>query len=233
MARALVIDDEPAIRETLALGLRAKGYEVTPAGDGTVGIEYAREGEFDLILVDLGLPDMDGSEVIEAIRSFSTTAVIVLSVRGEESDKIRALDAGADDYLTKPFSFGELLARIRAVQRRNGVNPPGTVVRTPHFELDLQARTAFVRGNEVHLTPIEWSLCEQLVTRPGQLVTRKQLLQAVWGPQYGTESNYLRVHFANLRHKLEPTPGTPQYFMTEPGVGYRFRPAEDQGGVSD
>ena len=152
--------------------------------------------------------------------------MIVLSVRGDEDDKVRALDAGADDYLTKPFSFGELLARIRAVQRRQGLPTADSLIRTPHFELDLQARQASVASKEVRLTPIEWSLCEQLVSKPGQLVTRRQLLQAVWGPGYGSESNYLRVHFANLRHKLEPDPGAPIYFTTEPGIGYRFRPPE-------
>ncbi|MCB1257718.1 MAG: response regulator transcription factor [Microthrixaceae bacterium] len=226
MANALVIDDEAAIRETLALGLRAKGYQVTLSGDGTDGISHARSDSYELILVDLGLPDMDGSEVIEAIRSFCEAPMIVLSVRGDEDDKVRALDAGADDYLTKPFSFGELLARIRAVQRRQGLPTADSLIRTPHFELDLQARQASVASKEVRLTPIEWSLCEQLVSKPGQLVTRRQLLQAVWGPGYGSESNYLRVHFANLRHKLEPDPGAPIYFTTEPGIGYRFRPPE-------
>lgn len=226
MTRALVIDDEASIRETLAMSLRAKGYEVSVAGDGIDGINRARDESPELILVDLGLPDLDGAEVITRIRTFSDAAIIVLSVRGGEDDKIGALDAGADDYVTKPFGIGELLARIRAVQRRHGIVETDPVITTGHFRLDLHAKRATIASSEIRLTPIEWRLAEQLVTHPGQLITKRDLLQSVWGPEYGTEANYLRVHFANLRHKLEPDPGSPVYFITEPGIGYRFLPAE-------
>lgn len=220
---ALVIEDDPSIRAVLATNLRARGFEVELSGDGTDAISKARAGDHDVFLVDLGLPDIDGSAVIETIRTFSDAPVIVLSVRGEEGDKVRALDAGADDYLTKPFGIDELLARLRAVQRRGGRPEAAEVVRTASFELDLTTKRAEVAGSDVHLTPIEWGLCHQLVTRPGRLVTKRELLRAVWGPEHPSEANYLRVHMGNLRHKLEPDPSRPRYFLTEPGLGYRFR----------
>lgn len=219
----LVVEDEAPIRQTLAVNLRARGYAVALAGDGTEGVRLARSEPPDVVLLDLGLPDKDGIQVIKEIRLFSQAPVIVLSVRGEETDKVAALDAGADDYVTKPFGMHELLARMRATLRRQG-DRTDPVVRTAHFDLDLSAQRAHVEGIEIRLTPIEWGLAKHLVTRPGRLVPRRQLLQAVWGPEYHSETNYLRVHLANLRHKLEPNPASPVYFITEPGIGYRFEP---------
>jgi two-component system KDP operon response regulator KdpE len=177
-----------------------------------------------VILLDLGLPGMDGQEVIERIRTWSDVPIIVLSVRSAPHDKVAALDAGADDYVTKPFGIDELLARLRVVLRRHGPVSSLPTVRTEHFVLDLAAKHAEVGGEEVRLTPIEWGLVEQLVRTPGRLVGRRELLKAVWGPEYGSETNYLRVHLANLRRKLEPESSRPRYFVTEPGIGYRFEP---------
>jgi two-component system KDP operon response regulator KdpE len=219
----LVIDDEASIRKTLAVDLRARGYNVVLADDATEGIRQFRVASPDVVLLDLGLPDMDGIEVIKELRLFSQSPIIVLSVRGEESDKVAALDAGADDYVSKPFGIHELLARMRAALRRTG-DRTDPIVHTAHFDLDLSAQTAVVDGAETRLTPIEWGLVRHLVTRPGRLVPRRLLLQAVWGHEYQSETNYLRVHLANLRHKLEPNPASPVYFITEPGIGYRFQP---------
>lgn len=221
--RVLVIEDEAPIRKTLAIDLHARGYTVSLAADGTTGVGSARTESPDVILLDLGLPDIDGIQVTREIRTFSESPIIVLSVRGEESDKVSALDAGADDYVTKPFGIQELLARMRAALRRQS-DKPDPVIRTTHFELDLAAQRAKVNGVETRLTPIEWGLARHLVLRPGRLVPRRELLQAVWGPEYHSETNYLRVHLANLRHKLEPDPANPVYFVTEPGIGYRFEP---------
>ncbi len=219
----LVIEDDASIRDTIAVNLRAWGHGVEVATNGAAGIAAGKTGKYDVVLLDLGLPDMDGIRVIEEIRTSSEVPIIVLSVRGEEADKILALDAGADDYVTKPFGMGELLARMRAVARRQS-EQVGSVIRTGNFELDLAAQRAQVNGAEIRLTPIEWGLAKGLATRPGRLVPRRQLLQEVWGAEYGNETNYLRVHLANLRHKLEPDPSNPVYFITEPGIGYRFEP---------
>ena len=227
MTRVLLVDDEVRIRRTLGTDLRARGYEVDLAGSGREALDLTRTNAPDVVLLDLGLPDRDGVEVIDGLRSTSQVPIIVLSVRGEQVDKVRALDAGADDYVTKPFGMDELLARLRAALRRQTGDPePPPKVVTRHFELDLAAKRAWIGGEEVRLTPIEWGLTQQLVSRPGRLVSQRQLLRAVWGPQYGNETNYLRVHLANLRRKLEPEPSQPRYFVTEPGMGYRFHPEE-------
>jgi two-component system KDP operon response regulator KdpE len=224
----LVVDDEPQIRKALATNLRARDYEVDLAADGETALRLAAERHPDVVILDLGLPGIDGVEVVRGLRGWTTVPIVVLSVRDAEADKVEALDAGADDFVTKPFGMNELLARLRAVVRR--VEPVGeqATIETPDFSLDLAAKKARRDGEDVHLTPTEWSLVENLVRHPGKLVTQRQLLQAVWGPAYGTETNYLRVHLAAVRKKLEPEPSRPRYFITEPGMGYRFEaPATD------
>lgn len=224
MSRILVVDDEPQIRRALATNLRARGYEVDQAATGEEALRSASGHPPDLVLLDVGLPGIDGLEVIEALRVWTDVPIIVLTVRNEESDKVRALDAGADDYVTKPFGMDELLARLRASLRRSGpATEESPVVVTDDFELDLADRRATRDGVDVRLTPTEWALVAELVRTPDRLVTQRALLHAVWGPQYDTETNYLRVHLANIRRKLEPEPSRPRYFQTEPGVGYRFR----------
>lgn len=220
----MVVDDELQIRRALGMHLRARGFDVDLAASAGEALAMASEHRPEVVLLDLGLPDADGVQVIRGLRRWSEVPIIVLSVRGEEHDKVRALDAGADDYVTKPFGMDELMARLRAALRRQRDDDEEPVVRTDHFELDLAARRATAHGSEIRLTPIEWGIAEQLVRRPGQLVPQRQLLRAVWGPQYGDETNYLRVHLANLRRKLEPEPSRPRYFVTEPGMGYRFQP---------
>ena len=176
----------------------------------------------DVLILDLGLPDMDGTDVIRGVRGWTSTPIIVLSAWGQEVQKVAALDAGADDYVTKPFGMNELLARLRAAVRRAMPGPDEPVLVTPHFTVDLAAKRVIRDGDDVRLTPTEWSLLEILVRNENRLVTQKQLLQEVWGPQYQTEANYLRVHVAHLRRKLEPDPSRPRYLHTEPGMGYRF-----------
>jgi two-component system, OmpR family, KDP operon response regulator KdpE len=222
VTRVLVVDDEPQIRKALKVNLSARGYDVDLAATGEEALHLVAARHPDAILLDLGLPGIDGVEVIEGLRGWTDVPVIVLSVRGEESDKIGALDAGADDYVTKPFGMGELMARLRVALRHHHQEPEEPVITTEHFTIDLAAKRATVGGEEVRLTPIEWGLVEQLVRHPGRLVSQRQLLHEVWGPQYGEETNYLRVHLANVRRKLEPEPGRPRYFITEPGMGYRF-----------
>jgi len=224
VTRALVVDDEPQIRKALRVNLAARGYEVDLAATGEEALSLAAARHPDVVLLDLGLPGIDGIDVIDGLRGWTSVPVIVLSVRGEEADKVAALDAGADDYVTKPFGMDELLARLRVVERRRLPAVDSPVVRTGHFEIDLSAKRVSAGGDEVRLTPIEWALVEQLVRHPGRLVTQRHLLAEVWGPQYTTEANYLRVHFANIRRKLEPAPNRPRYFVTEPGMGYRFEP---------
>ncbi len=182
------------------------------------------------MILDLGLPDLDGVAVLEALRGWSTAPVVVLSARHEEQAKVRALDAGADDYVTKPFAMGELLARLRAASRRSTSHVTDTVVTTAAFAVDLAAHRVTAHGADIRLTPTEWRLLEMLIREPGRLITQRQALQQVWGPTYETETNYLRVHIANLRHKLEPDPAHPRYLITEPGIGYRFEP--DDSGAS-
>ena len=224
MTRILVVDDEPQIRKALSVNLGARGYDVDLAATGEDGLARAAAHHPDLVLLDLGLPGIDGTEVVRGLRGWTTVPIIVLSVRDSEADKVRALDAGADDYVTKPFGMNELLARLRAALRRHTPVPEEAVVTTGDFALDLANRSASRGDGTVHLTPTEWAIVEVLVRHPGRLVTQRQLLQQVWGPQYERETNYLRVHLAAIRKKLEPEPGRPRYFTTEPGIGYRFVP---------
>jgi len=225
MPRVLIVEDEPALRRALAINLKARHYEVQAVGTGTEALDTAAGGDLDLVILDLGLPDMDGVEVISGLRGWCAVPIIVLSARDAQSQKVRALDAGADDYVTKPFGMDELLARIRAALRRaEPAEPAQAVVSTPSFTLDLAAKRATRNGVEVRLTPTEWHLVEALLRHPGALVPAGQLLAEVWGPAYERETNYLRVYFAQLRRKLEETPGSPQHFITEPGLGYRFEP---------
>jgi two-component system KDP operon response regulator KdpE len=231
VTRVLVVDDEPQIRRALATNLRARGYEVDLAATGEEALQLAAEHHPDVVVLDLGLPGIDGIEVVAGLRGWSTVPIVVLSVRDGEADKVAALDAGADDYVTKPFGMNELLARLRAATRRAAPAPEEPVVETEAFTVDLAVKRVLRPGPagdpamvEVHLTPTEWGLVEVLVRHPGKLVTQRQLLQEVWGPQYGTETNYLRVHMAAVRRKLEPDPSRPRWFVTEPGMGYRFEP---------
>jgi two-component system KDP operon response regulator KdpE len=224
--RVLVVDDEPQIRRALAVNLKARGYDVDQAASGEEALHLAAARHPDVVLLDLGLPGVDGLDVIRGLRGWTTVPIVVLSVREAEADKVAALDLGADDYLTKPFGMDELLARLRAALRRS--HPPADeepVVETPDFRVDLAARRASAAGEEVHLTPTEWSILDVLLRHPGRLVSQRQLLQQVWGPTYERETNYLRVYLAQLRRKLEPDPARPRYLITEPGMGYRFEPA--------
>jgi two-component system KDP operon response regulator KdpE len=221
-ARVLVVDDEPQIVRALTTNLRARGYEVDAAGTGEDALRIAADRRPDIVVLDLGLPGMDGIEVVRGLRAWTSLPVIVLSVRDGERDKVAALDAGADDYVTKPFGMDELLARLRAALRRAVSVAEVPVVETPHFRIDLADRRAFVGDEEVRMTPTEWHLVEVLVRNQGRLVTQRELLQEVWGPQYEVETNYLRVYMARIRAKLEPDSSRAQYFVTEPGVGYRF-----------
>ena len=221
MTSVLVVDDEPAIVRTLSINLRARDYDVFVAGDGRTALDVCREEKPDVVLLDLGLPDLSGVDVLRELRSWSQVPVVVLSARHGSDDKVEALDEGADDYVTKPFGMDELLARLRAAVRRSAGSDGEGVVETDAFKLDLGAKQARREGDEVHLTPTEWSLLEALVRRPGRLVPQRQLLHDVWGPAYGSETHYLRVYMAQLRRKLEPDPARPRYLITEPGMGYR------------
>lgn len=226
--RVLVVDDEPQIQRALEVNLVARGYQVDLAGTGEEALALAVSRRPDVVLLDLGLPGLDGLGVIGGLRSWSQMPILVLSARGEESDKVTALDAGADDYVAKPFGMGELLARMRAVLRRRQPDVGDPVIRTPDFRLDLSTKQALravdgdVTPEEVRLTPIEWGLVEVMVRNAGRLVPRAELLREVWGPEHEQDSNYLRVHIANVRRKLEPEPSRPRYFLNEPGMGYRF-----------
>jgi two-component system KDP operon response regulator KdpE len=222
VSRVLVVEDEAPIRRALAVNLKARGYDVDTAESGEEGLRLAVEHRPDVVLLDLGLPGISGLEVIEGLRGWTAVPIVVLSARDAESDKVAALDAGADDYVTKPFGMGELLARLRAAVRRSLPPEVSPVVETPDFTVDLAAKRVTTPAGEVRLTPIEWSLVEVLVRNAGKLVSGRQLLQSVWGPQYGEETNYLRVHLAHIRRKLEPVPSQPRYFVTESGMGYRF-----------
>jgi two-component system KDP operon response regulator KdpE len=221
-ARILVVDDEPQILKALAVNLRARDYEVDLAPTGEAALVRAADHPPDLVVLDLGLPGISGVDVIHGLRAWTAVPILVLSAREEERSKIDALDAGADDYVTKPFGMGELLARVRAALRRETRGPESVVVETPDFTVDLAAKRVTCGADEVRLTPIEWGLVEVLVRNEGKLVGQRALLQQVWGPEYGTETNYLRVHVAHIRRKLEPDPAHPRYFLTEPGMGYRF-----------
>ena len=222
MSRVLIIDDERRFAHALGISLHARGYDVDVAETGPDGLDLAARGHPDVVVLDLGLPGMDGLDVLRALRTWSRIPVIVLSARGAEATKVDALDAGADDYVTKPFGVNELLARLRAALRRAAPSDQPSVVRTTDFVLDLAAKRALRDGNEVRLTPTEWHIVEVLARHRGKLVTHRMLLHEVWGPQYQTETHYLRVYLAEIRRKLEPQPGQPRYFVTEPGMGYRF-----------
>ena len=223
MTRVLIVDDEPGLRRALAINLRARGYTVDLAADATTALALAAHHRPDAVVLDLGLPDMDGGAVIEGLRGWTSAPIIVLSARTTQSDKVDALDAGADDYVTKPFGMDELLARLRAALRRGADADDAPVVETAHFSVDLAARQVRAPdGEPIRLTPTEWHLLEVLVRHEGKLVDRRRLLQEVWGPAYETETNYLRVYMAQLRRKLEPDPAHPRHLLTEPGMGYRF-----------
>ncbi|WP_086660754.1 response regulator [Lentzea kentuckyensis] len=224
MTKVLVVDDEPQIVRALRINLSARGYEVLTAHDGASALRLAADGKPDVVVLDLGLPDMDGTDVIAGLRGWTTLPIIVLSARTDSADKVDALDAGADDYVTKPFGMDELLARLRAAVRRSAAAGPEDepVVRTASFTVDLAAKRVLKDDVEVHLTPTEWGLLEVLARNAGKLVAQKQLLRDVWGPAYEKETHYLRVYLAQLRRKLEPEPARPRHLVTEPGMGYRF-----------
>jgi two-component system KDP operon response regulator KdpE len=222
VTRVLIVEDEPGLRRALTINFRARDYEVTAVSDGRAALAAAAAEPPDVVILDLGLPDMDGIEVIEGLRGWSRAPIIVLTARQAQGDKVVALDVGADDYVTKPFGMDELLARLRAALRRSGTDETAPVVETSAFTIDLARKQAIVDGELVHLTPTEWHVLEVLIRNEGKLVPRTQLLQEVWGPAYETETNYLRVYMAQLRRKLEPDPAHPRHLITEPGMGYRF-----------
>jgi len=230
MTKILIIDDEAPFVRALAISLRAREYEVETAGSGVEGLKLAADVRPDAVILDLGLPDIDGLEVLDGIRGWSDVPVLVLSARHMEHAKVAALDGGADDYVTKPFTFNELLARLRAITRRRVASTAQPVVATDDFTIDLAAKTVESPQGPVKLTRTEWRMLEMLVRHEGKLVTQRQLLQEVWGPEYETETDYLRTYIAALRRKLEPQPSAPRYLLTEQGMGYRFvRPLEGEG----
>ncbi|MGA4928671.1 response regulator [Streptomyces incarnatus] len=225
MTRVLVAEDDPQLVRALVINLRARRYGVDAAPDGATALRLAAARRPDVVLLDLGLPDMDGVDVIRALRGWTRAPVIVLSARQASGDKVAALDAGADDYVTKPFSMDELLARLRAAVRRTEdapAAPEPVLVETAHFSVDLLAKKVLRDGSDVRLTPTEWQLLEILVTNPGRLITQRHLLREVWGVTRADKTNYLRVYMAQLRRKLENDPAHPRYLITEPGMGYRF-----------
>jgi two-component system, OmpR family, KDP operon response regulator KdpE len=220
----LVVDDDQHLLKALRITLQAHGYAVETAADGEAALIAASRNPPGIVVLDLGLPDMDGAAVLRELRRWSTAPVLVLSARHGSSDKVDALDAGADDYITKPFGLEELLARLRALLRRAPEATEPSTVDTPEFSVDLGRRMVTRNGEPVRLTPTEWSILELLVRNPGKLITQQQILASVWGPAYEKEANYLRVYMAQLRRKLEADTGNPRHLLTEAGVGYRFRP---------
>jgi two-component system KDP operon response regulator KdpE len=218
--KVLVVDDDSTLRRTLGIGLRAEDHEVLIAADGRSALQALREDRPDIVVLDLGLPDLSGVDVLRRLRAWSTVPVVVLSARADSTEKVQALDLGADDYDTKPFGMEELLARIRAAARRAGSDVP--VLEAGDLVIDLPARRVTKAGTVVRLTPTEWGLLEMLVRTPGRLVRQQDLLHEVWGPSYGRETNYLRVYVGGLRKKLEDDPSQPRHLITEPGMGYRF-----------
>jgi two-component system KDP operon response regulator KdpE len=225
MTSVLVVDDEPQILRALRVNLKARSFEVFTAETGREGLALAARHHPDLVLLDLGLPDMDGVDVVRGLRGWTTMPIIILSGRSESRAKVEALDAGADDYVTKPFNIDELLARVRAVSRRTAVGDEAPVVPIGRILVDLQAhRVTDDEGADVRLTPTEWALLEVLVRNPGRLVSQRALIRSVRGANYDDAAHYLRQYMAQLRRKLEPDPARPQHLLTEPGMGYRFQP---------
>ncbi|MFE4196949.1 response regulator [Paenarthrobacter sp. NPDC056912] len=225
MHSVLVVDDDPHIVRALAITLRGHGYTVATATDGESALHAAAQRPVNVVILDLGLPDLDGKTVITRLREWSTVPILVLSARHGSEDKVEALDAGADDYITKPFGLDELLARLRVLLRRNtesGDEP--APVHTSSFTVDLAKRRITKSGQDVRMTPTEWSILDIMVRNPDKLITQQQLLTEVWGPAYVKEANYLRVYMAQLRRKLEVEPSNPRHLITEPGMGYRFVP---------
>ena len=225
----LVVEDEPSMAKFLRTSLSTEGYRVVLASTGAEALSLARTHNPDVVLLDLGLPDMDGMDVTKALREWSTRPIIIISARGQEEDKVRALDVGADDYLTKPFGTSELLARMRVALRhsqraREGRTEP--VLAVGDWRVDLDKRQVFAGEREVHLTPNEYKLLAYLMKNAGKVLTHRQLLKEVWGPAYATQTHYLRVYMVQLRHKLEAEPAEPRRLLTEPGVGYRLRTDE-------
>jgi two-component system KDP operon response regulator KdpE len=224
VTHVLVVDDDPQMVRALRINLSVRGYDVKTASTGVAALKVAEETRPDVIILDLGLPDISGIEVLTDLRGWSPVPVIVLSARTDSADKVAALDAGADDYVTKPFGMDELLARLRAAVRRGAAaDAREPVLETSSFTVDLAAKTVTKRGEEVHLTPTEWGILEVLVRKRGTLVGRTELLSEVWGPAYATQTHYLRVYLAQLRRKLEDDPSHPQHLLTEAGMGYRFK----------
>ena len=234
MTRVLVVDDEPQILRALRINLRVRNYDVDIAATGSAALEAAAKHPPDLVILDLGLPDLDGVEVIEGLRGWTQAPIIVLSGRADSTDKVEALDAGADDYVTKPFGMEELLARMRAAVRRSGPDTSEPKVRLGHLVVDMAAKRVIrdgaddADGPDVRLTPTEWHLLEVLLRNPGKLLSQRQLLTEVWGPGYADASGNLRLYMAQLRRKLEPDPARPRWLMTEPGMGYRYQPGPDE-----
>jgi two-component system KDP operon response regulator KdpE len=225
MTRVLVIDDEPQIVRALQINLKARGYEVHLAGTGASALKVAAQHPPELVILDLGLPDFDGVDVIRGLRGWTEAPILVLSGRTDSTDKVEALDAGADDYVTKPFGIDELLARMRAVLRRSNIAQDQPVVTVGGATVDLSAkRVTLETGEDIRLTPTEWHLLEVLVRHPGKLMSQRQLLTEVWGPGYETASGNLRFYMGQLRRKLEADPARPKHLLTEPGMGYRFEP---------
>ena len=220
--RILIIDDEKAIRRFLRAALTAHGYQVVEAENGQTALAAASENPPDVVILDLGLPDMDGVQVTRLLREWYQGPIVILSVRDQENDKIAALDAGADDYLTKPFGVGELMARIRVILRRSARPVDEPVFEMDDLKVDLPRRLVFLRGQEVDLTPTEYDIMRVLVQHAGRVLTHRQILREVWGVPYETETHLLRVNVSNLRRKIEPDPNQPRYVITEPGVGYRL-----------
>ena len=229
--RILIADDDPQILRALRITLGARGYDVTIASDGKAAVDAATRTHPDLVVLDLGMPGLSGVEVIQALRGWTTVPILVVSGRTESWDKVEALDAGADDYVTKPFAADELLARIRALTRRQTPATDEPVVTFGDVAVDLSARVVTRAGATVRLTPTEWRLLEVLLRHPGRLVTRETLLTEVWGPQYTSDTGYLRLYLSQLRKKLEPEPGSPRYLVTESGMGYRFTPGVGPDGL--
>ncbi|TDC31038.1 response regulator [Kribbella albertanoniae] len=225
MTRVLVVDDEPQIVRALQINLKARGYEVHLAGTGTAALRVAAQHPPELVILDLGLPDFDGVDVIRGLRGWTEAPILVLSGRTDQTDKVEALDAGADDYVTKPFGIDELLARMRAVLRRSNLAQDEPVVTVGGIRVDLAAkRVTLETGEDIRLTPTEWHLLEVLVRHPGKLMAQRQLLTEVWGPGYENASGNLRFYMGQLRRKLEADPARPKHLLTEPGMGYRFEP---------